>query len=215
MCLCCWFGVYRFIFSPNLFKRYQFPRYCKLLAFQQVNNWQACGLFKALRRTLILFFFFSFFDYLPHVCIRPNPFEICKLRFWNQQSLTFAFSLFNFSVLFTFSHLSFMYTLQRQAADGGFQGRPNKPSDTCYAFWYVDEYLVGFWNSWNIEYLEFCNLTRNICLYRIASILKILGGHKLIDQKALRGFLITCQSEVLCFSFSHTNLWWWNNAHFL
>ncbi|KAG5222541.1 hypothetical protein OIU76_013230 [Salix suchowensis] len=27
------------------------------------------------------------------------------------------------------------WCLQRQAADGGFQGRPNKPSDTCYAFW--------------------------------------------------------------------------------
>ncbi|KAL5734731.1 hypothetical protein ACOSP7_032592 [Xanthoceras sorbifolium] len=27
------------------------------------------------------------------------------------------------------------WCLQRQAADGGFQGRANKPSDTCYAFW--------------------------------------------------------------------------------
>ncbi|KAM7265738.1 hypothetical protein ACFE04_003421 [Oxalis oulophora] len=27
------------------------------------------------------------------------------------------------------------WSLQRQADDGGFQGRPNKPSDTCYAFW--------------------------------------------------------------------------------
>ncbi|KAK2976842.1 hypothetical protein RJ640_009293 [Escallonia rubra] len=27
------------------------------------------------------------------------------------------------------------WSLQRQAADGGFQGRPNKPTDTCYAFW--------------------------------------------------------------------------------
>lgn len=27
------------------------------------------------------------------------------------------------------------WCLQRQAADGGFQGRRNKPSDTCYAFW--------------------------------------------------------------------------------
>ncbi|XP_034206238.1 geranylgeranyl transferase type-1 subunit beta isoform X2 [Prunus dulcis] len=58
---------------------------------------------------------------------------------------------------------------QRQAADGGFQGRPNKPSDTCYAFW-------------------------------IASVLKILGGHKFIDKKALHGFLLTCQSEYGGFS---------------
>ncbi|CAA6669371.1 unnamed protein product [Spirodela intermedia] len=29
------------------------------------------------------------------------------------------------------------WALQRQAADGGFQGRPNKASDTCYAFWVV------------------------------------------------------------------------------
>ncbi|WCJ19586.1 Geranylgeranyl transferase type-1 subunit beta [Euphorbia peplus] len=27
------------------------------------------------------------------------------------------------------------WCLQRQAIDGGFQGRPNKASDTCYAFW--------------------------------------------------------------------------------
>lgn len=27
------------------------------------------------------------------------------------------------------------WALQRQACDGGFHGRPNKPSDTCYAFW--------------------------------------------------------------------------------
>lgn len=27
------------------------------------------------------------------------------------------------------------WCLQRQADDGGFQGRPNKVSDTCYAFW--------------------------------------------------------------------------------
>ncbi|GAB4836597.1 hypothetical protein Ancab_001510 [Ancistrocladus abbreviatus] len=27
------------------------------------------------------------------------------------------------------------WIMQRQAADGGFQGRPNKSSDSCYAFW--------------------------------------------------------------------------------
>ncbi|CAA0836775.1 Geranylgeranyl transferase type-1 subunit beta [Striga hermonthica] len=27
------------------------------------------------------------------------------------------------------------WSLQKQAKDGGFQGRANKPSDTCYAFW--------------------------------------------------------------------------------
>ncbi|XP_009619178.1 geranylgeranyl transferase type-1 subunit beta isoform X1 [Nicotiana tomentosiformis] len=27
------------------------------------------------------------------------------------------------------------WSLQRQATDGGFQGRPNKATDTCYAFW--------------------------------------------------------------------------------
>ncbi|TQD85187.1 hypothetical protein C1H46_029275 [Malus baccata] len=59
--------------------------------------------------------------------------------------------------------------LQRQAADGGFQGRPNKPSDTCYAFW-------------------------------IGSVLKVIGGHKFIDKKALHGFLLTCQSEYGGFS---------------
>ncbi|MCL7029570.1 hypothetical protein MKW94_017510, partial [Papaver nudicaule] len=27
------------------------------------------------------------------------------------------------------------WCLQRQAIDGGFQGRANKATDTCYAFW--------------------------------------------------------------------------------
>ncbi|KAL2642119.1 hypothetical protein R1flu_009706 [Riccia fluitans] len=27
------------------------------------------------------------------------------------------------------------WCLNRQSSDGGFQGRPNKPADTCYAFW--------------------------------------------------------------------------------
>lgn len=27
------------------------------------------------------------------------------------------------------------WSLQKQAQDGGFQGRANKPTDTCYAFW--------------------------------------------------------------------------------
>ncbi|EXC20158.1 Geranylgeranyl transferase type-1 subunit beta [Morus notabilis] len=61
------------------------------------------------------------------------------------------------------------WSLQRQAADGGFQGRPNKDSDTCYAFW-------------------------------IGAVLRILGGEKFIDDKSLRGFLLTCQSEFGGFS---------------
>lgn len=61
------------------------------------------------------------------------------------------------------------WCLQRQADDGGFQGRPNKPSDTCYAFW-----IVG--------------------------VLRMLGGHKFIDDKALHRFLLTCQSEYGGFS---------------
>ncbi|KAI4352107.1 hypothetical protein L6164_006390 [Bauhinia variegata] len=56
------------------------------------------------------------------------------------------------------------WILQRQAADGGFQGRPNKPSDTCYAFW-------------------------------IGAVLRIIGGHNFVDNRALLSFLLTCQSE--------------------
>ncbi|RVW49226.1 Geranylgeranyl transferase type-1 subunit beta [Vitis vinifera] len=58
------------------------------------------------------------------------------------------------------------WSLQRQAADGGFQGRANKASDTCYAFWGP----------------------------------KNLRGYKLIDKKALHGFLLTCQSQYGGFS---------------
>ncbi|KAI8539964.1 hypothetical protein RHMOL_Rhmol09G0223700 [Rhododendron molle] len=61
------------------------------------------------------------------------------------------------------------WSLQRQAVDGGFQGRANKSTDTCYAFW-------------------------------VGSVLSILGGHKFIDEKALRQFLLTCQSKYGGFS---------------
>ncbi|XP_022134440.1 geranylgeranyl transferase type-1 subunit beta isoform X2 [Momordica charantia] len=61
------------------------------------------------------------------------------------------------------------WCLQKQAADGGFQGRPNKPADTCYAFW-------------------------------IGSTLRILGGLHFINKKALKGFLLTCQSKYGGFS---------------
>ncbi|XP_020704862.1 geranylgeranyl transferase type-1 subunit beta isoform X2 [Dendrobium catenatum] len=42
------------------------------------------------------------------------------------------------------------WSLQRQSVDGGFQGRANKPSDTCYAFWVggVLKLLGGY---------QFCN----------------------------------------------------------
>ncbi|XP_076917726.1 geranylgeranyl transferase type-1 subunit beta-like [Bidens hawaiensis] len=61
------------------------------------------------------------------------------------------------------------WCLQRQAVDGGFQGRPNKVSDTCYAFW-------------------------------VGGVLKILGANKFMNEKTLREFLLTCQSEYGGFS---------------
>ncbi|XP_051116566.1 geranylgeranyl transferase type-1 subunit beta [Andrographis paniculata] len=61
------------------------------------------------------------------------------------------------------------WCLQRQAQDGGFQGRPNKPSDTCYAFW-------------------------------IGGVLRILRADKFINERALRGYLLTCQSKYGGFS---------------
>ncbi|XP_030511758.1 geranylgeranyl transferase type-1 subunit beta isoform X1 [Rhodamnia argentea] len=56
------------------------------------------------------------------------------------------------------------WSLQRQVADGGIQGRPNKASDTCYAFW-------------------------------IGATMGTLGANKFIDERGLRSFLLTCQSE--------------------
>ncbi|KAI3793349.1 hypothetical protein L1987_35966 [Smallanthus sonchifolius] len=61
------------------------------------------------------------------------------------------------------------WCLQRQAVDGGFQGRPNKISDTCYAFW-------------------------------VGGVLKILGANKFLNERTLREFLLTCQSEYGGFS---------------
>ncbi|KZV25139.1 geranylgeranyl transferase type-1 subunit beta-like [Dorcoceras hygrometricum] len=61
------------------------------------------------------------------------------------------------------------WSLQRQAVDGGFQGRINKPADTCYAFW-------------------------------VGGVLRILGADNYINEKALREFLLTCQSEYGGFS---------------
>lgn len=45
-------------------------------------------------------------------------------------------------------------------------------------------------------------LTSVMCLYRIGAVLRILGVDKFIEDKSLRGFLLTCQSEVQCFSFT-------------
>ncbi|KAL5716661.1 protein geranylgeranyltransferase type I [Ranunculus cassubicifolius] len=61
------------------------------------------------------------------------------------------------------------WCLQRQAIDGGFQGRSNKASDTCYAFW-------------------------------IGGVLRIIGAEDLIDKKALREFLLTCETRFGGFS---------------
>ena len=47
---------------------------------------------------------------------------------------------------------------------------------------------------------DYCSLD-NVFLYRIGAVLRILGGRKFIDEKSLRGFLLTCQSEVLSLPF--------------
>jgi hypothetical protein len=44
---------------------------------------------------------------------------------------------------------------------------------------------------------SFSTLKISICLYRIGAVLCMLGCYKLIDEKALRQFLLTCQSEVM------------------
>jgi hypothetical protein len=44
---------------------------------------------------------------------------------------------------------------------------------------------------------SFSALKRSMYLYRIGAVLRMLGCYKLIDEKALRGFLLTCQSEVM------------------
>ncbi|CAM8957896.1 unnamed protein product [Rhodiola kirilowii] len=67
------------------------------------------------------------------------------------------------------------WCLQRQADDGGHQGRSNKDSDTCYAFW-------------------------------IGGTMKILGAQRFIDKKALRDFLLTCQTQYGGFSKFPSNL---------
>ncbi|KAL6581151.1 hypothetical protein OROMI_007074 [Orobanche minor] len=61
------------------------------------------------------------------------------------------------------------WSLQKQAQDGGIQGRVNKPTDTCYAFW-------------------------------IGGVLRILQADKFLNKRALRGFLLTCQSKYGGFS---------------
>jgi prenyltransferase beta subunit len=40
-----------------------------------------------------------------------------------------------YEFFFMLIKIHFCVPLQRQGTDGGFQGRPNKSTDTCYAFW--------------------------------------------------------------------------------
>ncbi|KAL8463135.1 hypothetical protein ACS0TY_033967 [Phlomoides rotata] len=61
------------------------------------------------------------------------------------------------------------WSLQKQAQDGGYQGRANKPTDTCYAFW-------------------------------VGGVLRILKADKFINERSLREFLFTCQSQYGGFS---------------
>ncbi|EPS66724.1 hypothetical protein M569_08052, partial [Genlisea aurea] len=63
------------------------------------------------------------------------------------------------------------WCLQKQCEGGGFQGRSNKPADTCYAFWIgsVVRMIVG-------------------------------GGDELIDAEALKGFLSSCETKCGGFS---------------
>ncbi|KAL2571124.1 hypothetical protein AAZV13_18G231500 [Glycine max] len=75
---------------------------------------------------------------------------------------TICFMLDNWSGMDKEKTKDYILRCQRQGTDGGFQGRPNKSSDTCYAFW-------------------------------IGAVLRILGGCKFVDSKALRGFLLSCQ----------------------
>ncbi|CAD5216738.1 unnamed protein product [Bursaphelenchus xylophilus] len=56
------------------------------------------------------------------------------------------------------------WALQKQ--DVGFHGRPNKPDDSCYAFW-------------------------------IGATLWMLNAHHLVDEKALRRFLMDAQDDVI------------------
>jgi geranylgeranyl transferase type-1 subunit beta len=86
--------------------------------------------------------------------------------------------------------------MQRQVTDGGFQGRRNKPSDTCYAFWLV-------YQSYNV--CTSCPTREEPCVIlllpisptRVGGVLKIIGAYHLLNRHALREFLLTCQSPVM------------------
>jgi geranylgeranyl transferase type-1 subunit beta len=86
--------------------------------------------------------------------------------------------------------------MQRQVTDGGFQGRRNKPSDTCYAFWLV-------YQSYNV--CTSCQTREEPCVIlllpisptRVGGVLKIIGAYHLLNRHALREFLLTCQSPVM------------------
>ena len=58
--------------------------------------------------------------------------------------------------------------------------------------------LVSFRSSFFQKFFELiCILVlRVIFLDRVGGVLRILGAYKFIDEKALRRFLLTCQSRV-------------------
>lgn len=84
------------------------------------------------------------------------------------------------------------HPLQRQSGDGGFQGRINKPSDTCYAFWWEQSHLDLHEKK---PIIVIYSLT--ICLrHRVGGVLKMLGLFEFINKDALRNFILSCQSKV-------------------
>ena len=96
--------------------------------------------------------------------------------------------------------------LQKQAfEDGGFRGRANKATDTCYAFWCVLMILV--WVFLLIFVIScICNRS-SIKFFRVGGTLRILQADKFINEEALRGFLLTCQYKVLFNSPFVSNNW--------
>lgn len=68
--------------------------------------------------------------------------------YWNNNHLHLVYtSSLVYLQLFEFNQSSLLHSLfcpQRQAPGGGFQGRTNKDSDTCYAFWWDNQLCSGW-----------------------------------------------------------------------
>jgi geranylgeranyl transferase type-1 subunit beta len=83
----------------------------------------------------------------------------------------------------------------------GFQGRPNKPDDTCYSFWVGASLRVRlFRKQFHLKLIFGLKILKYCCIYKWkidkpAIFLQLLGASQFIDEKRNRDYILSTQHD--------------------